>query len=99
MEIEIKESFDSIFVKIEDTGIGRAKAKELKRQKNLRKQVSSGVSISEERIEKIIQLNLNKNTDFQFKITDKYDSNNQASGTMIEIQLPKIVHKKTHSKC
>jgi nitrate/nitrite-specific signal transduction histidine kinase len=65
---------------IEDNGIGRKKANELKNSE-MQTNKSFGMNITSERIKA-----LNKD-EKRFKIIDLYDDNNNAIGTRVEIEL------------
>ncbi len=75
-----KRENNRIFCVIEDNGVGRQKAAELK-SKTLGSNKSFGTEITRERI------NLLNGDDKNFKIIDLYDANNQATGTRVEIVL------------
>jgi tetratricopeptide (TPR) repeat protein len=71
---------DTLIVIIEDNGIGRQKANELK-MSDTQTNKSFGMQITSERIK---ALNKDKKN---FKIIDLYDENNNAIGTRVEIEL------------
>ena len=68
---------------IEDNGVGRAKAAELK-SKSATIQKSHGLQVTAARIDLINQL---YNTQNKVFITDLYDKNGAASGTRVELSL------------
>ncbi|MEZ4849870.1 MAG: two-component regulator propeller domain-containing protein [Bacteroidia bacterium] len=72
---------DNLLCKIEDNGIGREKAAELKKVSKLRHQ-SKGMRIIEERIE---ALNFLDQRQIQFNIIDLYDQDRHALGTRVEL--------------
>jgi putative methionine-R-sulfoxide reductase with GAF domain len=70
--------------RIEDNGIGRKKSFELKeRNTKSKRHVSKGLRISKDRLD-IIQMQGNHSS---LSITDKYDVNGVATGTLVEIEL------------
>ena len=71
---------NSLFCTVEDDGIGREKAAEMK-SKTLGSNKSFGTEITRERIK------LLNGDDRNFKIIDLYDSNQQPAGTRVEITL------------
>lgn len=79
-----KSDSDCIKVIIEDNGIGREKAAELK-SKQLLKKKSYGMQITENRIE---ILNKTQNQSTICNVYDLKDNKNQAIGTKIEIIIP-----------
>ena len=72
---------DNLLCKIEDNGIGREKAAELKKVSKLRHQ-SKGMRIIEERIE---ALNFLDQRQIQFNIIDLIDQDKQPLGTRVEL--------------
>ncbi|MES2777098.1 MAG: histidine kinase [Bacteroidota bacterium] len=76
----------SIRIEIEDNGIGRVKAKELRSRETL-KTKSYGMQISSDRIKLINDL---YNMDARVSITDLYDEQGNACGTKVVIELPLI---------
>ena len=81
VKIEIKKiETDKLFCVIEDNGVGRVRAAEL-RSKTLGSSKSFGTQITKERINML-------NGDGQnFRIIDLYDAQNNPSGTRVEIML------------
>jgi LytS/YehU family sensor histidine kinase len=79
LSIKPKDS-ETLIVIIEDNGIGRKKANELKNSE-MQTNKSFGMNITSERIKA-----LNKD-EKRFKIIDLYDDNNNAIGTRVEIEL------------
>jgi len=81
--ISLKEIDEQLFCVIEDDGIGREKAKELK-QKSVWKTKSMGIRITEERLQLI-----NRELKRQFiQIIDIKDALGNALGTRVEISIP-----------
>lgn len=68
---------DHLHIEIEDNGIGRKAASELKDRKSL------GMEITENHIK-----SLHKNDRVKIQISDLYDHNNQASGTKVTLTTP-----------
>lgn len=79
--IDVNQEEKNIIISIEDNGIGREKAKILKKGHQQIHQ-SFGISITRERLEMMKQT-LNKAAGF--KIIDLFDKANQAQGTRVEI--------------
>ena len=75
---------DLIIITIDDNGIGRNKAAEIK-QLSAKEHTSMGMKLTEERIE---TLNYIKNTHIKLEIVDKINSDNKAEGTKIIITIP-----------
>lgn len=84
--LEIRFAAENGYLKVEvdDNGIGRDKAAEINKRKNRKHQ-----SFSTQAIEDRIAL-LNKNRKEQIKqtITDKYDTNHNPMGTLVELLIP-----------
>lgn len=74
---------ETLCINIEDNGIGRAKAAELK-SKSATSQKSHGMEVTAARIDIINQL---YNTNNQVFITDLYNEKGEASGTRVELRL------------
>jgi ligand-binding sensor domain-containing protein len=70
---------------VQDNGIGRNKAEELKMQKTGNRKRSMGMQITGDRIEMINKL---YGTDTKVKIIDLFDENNNATGTRVELEIP-----------
>lgn len=79
-----KNSEDNLFCVIEDNGIGREKAKEIKNQSGI-KYESHGMLITKERLD---ILNLQNKSQTTVNIIDLKDSEGNASGTRVEIMIP-----------
>lgn len=82
--VDLKLSGDLIICTIEDNGIGREKAMEIK-QKTKNDHSSFGTSITENRLRLINSIYGN---DLKLKYTDLVDKDGQASGTKVEILIP-----------
>lgn len=80
LSIEATKVEGGILVVIEDNGIGRAKAKEIKEQKQNRYK-SLGMQVTQDRL----SLWSNSHEQPTVKITDLYDENNAPAGTRVEI--------------
>ena len=86
LKMNISKSFPYIKVVIEDNGIGREKAKEIREQKNMTlKKESMGIKITEERLAVYTQAFKHK---FKINFIDLYDDQNQPAGTRVEIFIP-----------
>jgi ligand-binding sensor domain-containing protein len=83
LKISIFHKMDILYITIEDNGVGRAKAAELK-SKSATIQKSHGLQVTAARIDLINQL---YNTQNKVFITDLYDKNGEASGTRVELSL------------
>lgn len=86
VKIEIRNNKDSILCIIEDDGIGRQQAMEIKKKKNKR-HISYGTNITGKRIDSINKL---FNQDFKVEYIDLKDDNGNACGTKVLLQIPKI---------
>lgn len=89
LNVEVKDHPEYIYCKIEDNGIGRDAAKSLKKAKDLRRRKSSGMSMTEDRLDAFAQLQNLKDSNYKVEITDLFDDNNQPMGTVIELYIPK----------
>ncbi len=87
VSIDIKPMNGYILCIIEDNGIGREKALEIKRQRN-QKHKSHGTNITHKRIESINKL---FGKDFDVEFTDLKDDKGNAAGTKVVLQIPKII--------
>lgn len=85
LTIRVYEKNDLLLCEIEDNGIGRRKAMEIKQQKMATHQ-SLGIQVTEERIRLLQEISGNKDT--KVKIEDIEDNNRQATGTKVILQLP-----------
>lgn len=83
ISIDIKEANDKLICTIEDNGVGRAKAQQLK-EKSVLKSTSMGIKITEERLRLLTRERL----DNLILITDLKDSFDHALGTRIELNIP-----------
>lgn len=81
--IRFQEKKSRMLCSIEDNGVGRAKAAEIKRQSGLNTK-SRGMMITKERLEI-----LNKKTDekFSVKVIDLKDANGNPAGTRVELLI------------
>ena len=83
INIDIKEEHDRLLCTIEDNGVGREKAQQL-REKSVFKNKSMGMKITEERLRLLSQESLEQ----LIRITDLKDALNHALGTRVEINIP-----------
>ena len=74
---------NKILIKIQDDGIGRKMASELKKRNNFNHQ-SHGTNITNERIE---LLNTKKSSNIRVTTHDLYDDENRACGTLVTVNL------------
>lgn len=86
LQVTLKLEEDSILCTIEDNGIGRAKAMEIKNNKKENHR-SLGTSITESRLRLVNSL-YGKNMKVEY--TDLKDEKGEASGTRVEISIPII---------
>lgn len=70
---------------VQDNGIGRGKAEELKAQKSSTRKRSMGMQITRDRIEMINKL---YGTDTRVKIIDLVNKNGDSAGTKVELIIP-----------
>jgi streptogramin lyase len=83
VDIRLAMRNDNIHCVIEDNGIGREKAMELKSKKQAHQ--SAGISITKDRLD---ILNLTPKGEMSVEITDLYDDSGEAAGTRVEIVIP-----------
>ena len=84
LEIKMKLENDFIFCSIEDNGVGRKKAMELK-TKHKPDHKSSGMQLTQERLE---IFNAMKTQKLDIRILDLTDEKNEPGGTRVEIKIP-----------
>lgn len=82
--INITRNTDTVFVHIEDNGVGRLGAAEWNKM-NVREHISHGTAITSDRID---AYNLSNNTKINTVIIDLHDDQNNAAGTRVEISIP-----------
>jgi len=87
LEILVNEDENSLFIVIEDNGIGREKAMEIK-QSQLHIHKSAGMEITNSRISLTNEL-YGKN--ITLNIIDLKDNNGEGTGTRVEIKIPQIL--------
>lgn len=73
----------SLFIEIKDNGVGRHKTKP--RPNFIKKQKSSGVELTQQRL-KLLSQSTGLNT--AFKVIDLIDANNKPCGTCVKIRIP-----------
>ena len=83
LELKIRQITDSIEIVIEDNGIGREQAAQLR--KNIPKYQSMGMNINNERIKLLSQAN---DLHIQIMIEDKKSKAGTALGTKVTIYIP-----------
>ena len=81
---EFNATKDSVICSIKDNGIGRKKAEEMKKQREYLHK-SFATSANQKRIELINKIRTKKAS---ISITDLYDKNNVATGTLVQIEIP-----------
>ncbi|MDD5569683.1 MAG: histidine kinase [Bacteroidales bacterium] len=86
LECSLKKVDEKEFIlcSIEDNGIGREKASEIKRIKNIKHQ-SFGTAINKQRMDILYTI---KKMNIEIKYTDLKDENGNASGTRVELLIP-----------
>lgn len=82
IKMQLKNDF--ILCTIEDNGVGRQKAMELK-SKHKTTHKSSGMQLTQERLE---MLNTMRNQKLEIKIIDLTNEKNEPAGTKVEIKIP-----------
>ena len=85
VKINISKNADDLLCTIEDNGIGRKKASELKAQKQVNHKRSMGMQITQDRIEIINKL---YNMNASINIYDMEDELGNAKGTKVELIIP-----------
>lgn len=86
LSISVKDLGDHIQCMIEDNGIGREKAKAIKKQKIYTKQKSLGMEITNDRIELTNKI---YNIKTKVQVVDLYGSDGSPSGTRVLLNIPK----------
>lgn len=84
LNLSFKIEYSHVVGIIEDNGVGRKKAKELKSETH-KEHTSRGMEIINERI---AVLNKMENTNITIEVIDKIDSNGIATGTKVIIKIP-----------
>ncbi len=85
LDIRLFKKADTLICTIEDNGIGRERAQQIKANKEQNYQ-SMGISITEERLN-TFDLSGNHHRNMKLHIEDKFNGG-EPSGTLVEIQLP-----------
>ncbi len=85
VKIGISKKEDDLQCVIEDNGIGRAKAAEIKAQKPTNHKRSMGMQITQDRIEIINKL---YNMNASVHVHDLTDAEGNAKGTKVELNIP-----------
>lgn len=84
LQLSFLEEGENIKIIIEDDGIGREKAKEIKEGQN-QKRISRGMQLLADRLKILKEMG---EVDIYVETKDLYDKNHQAKGTKVEIRLP-----------
>lgn len=85
VEIRISQENNNLVCTVQDNGIGRQKAQELKAHKTGNRKRSMGMQITRDRIEMINKL-YNSNTSVE--ITDLHDETGKPAGTRVALTIP-----------
>lgn len=93
VQINLKQNGNYVQCVVEDNGIGRGKAKEIKKQK-MKYQKSYGISITRKRIELLNQFSKDN---LSIKYFDLKNEAGEASGTRVEIEIPIFRMNKNNS--
>ena len=75
-----------LICEVEDNGVGRVRAMEIKNKSFMPRHDSKGMKLSHNRIELLNEIGDNIN--IQLEIIDKYNEVNEATGTLIRISMP-----------
>lgn len=94
VKIELVKQDDYIKCTVEDNGVGREKAMEIKKQKKS-KHKSHGINITGKRIDMINKL---YNRNFKVDFIDLRDKGGKACGTRVILQIPIIWNEKFNQK-
>jgi len=89
VEVSLKKENDQLIITIQDDGVGRKKAKELK-SKNAVKKKSMGVAITQDRLKLISSI---YNIESTVDVEDLCSEDGQPKGTRIRIKLP-LIHER-----
>lgn len=85
LSIRFYKNGDLIVCEVEDNGIGRKKAAQIKANKTNARQ-SLGINVTEDRVMLLQKITRNKGT--EIKIIDLENEDSKATGTKVKIQLP-----------
>jgi len=77
--LSIQKQQEQLLIRIEDNGVGREKASILRKKPE--GHISMAMTLNQKRL---------KLFNAELKIVDKYDENNTALGTLVELLLPPI---------
>lgn len=92
LQINFKVKDEVLICTIEDNGIGRKSAAQLRGRENTYRK-SWGMRLSAERMEVLNKINNNSVT---LEITDKTDASGNATGTLVTITVPLVLQRKKH---
>ncbi|MGR3810475.1 sensor histidine kinase [Jiulongibacter sp. NS-SX5] len=88
LEICLRQNDDFIIAEVKDNGIGRKRAREIKRNSK-KSHVSQGLQITAERIETYNRINAKP---IRYTIRDRFDiSKTEDVGTLVEIKFPNLI--------
>lgn len=82
--IHLKREPEMLIVEVQDDGVGRVKAMEMK-SKSATTRKSLGLKITADRLK---MLNSNSNAEGVIEYIDLYDNNKEANGTLVRIKIP-----------
>jgi len=82
LKVKLQDGEEHILCTVEDDGVGREKAAQLKKGRNY---ISRGMNVTSRRLE---LLNRNKKNKTLVEVADLYDQDRQVVGTKVEIKIP-----------
>ena len=85
VQIDISMRDNKLKCVVQDNGIGRGRAEELKLQKSGNRKRSMGMQITNDRIEMINKL---YGTNTKVKVTDLFNDDGKTNGTKVELEIP-----------
>lgn len=83
LSVEVQAETDYLRIAIADNGIGRVRSRELNQGRQHKK--SLGMNITRDRLE---FLNRDRTNRISVQVSDRYDTNDEADGTLVEIFVP-----------
>jgi len=83
LSVQVNKDEENLYCSIEDNGIGRKQALAIQKEQGSEKK-SMGIKITTDRLRMLTKQSLNE----VISIEDLMDENDQASGTLVNIQIP-----------